>query len=359
MPGEQRVDLVFEGGGVKGIGLAGAYRKLDDDGWHAQRVAGTSAGAITAALVAAGYRGEELERLVLHDMEFPRFADGSGGLLGQTWELVRHGGLHKGEYFLGWIRERLEAKGVRRFGDLRTQEDAQDPTRGFRLQVIASDLSQRRLLVLPRDAGRLGLDPDELEIAAAVRMSMSIPLFFDPWLQPRPGSDAVHTIVDGGLLSNFPVWLFDAPAGQPPRWPTFGLLLVAPGQREPLVSGAQADDSADVSLSAPEYLSAIAHTMLEAHDRLYVEQAEYARTIPIPTLGVNTTQFDIDDDLKGGLYRSGYDAATAFLRTWNFAAYTQAFRQGAAPASRRQTVQELMGGPQPSASSAAPRDPPQ
>ncbi len=339
---DKRVDLVFEGGGVKGIGLAGAFRKLEDDGWQAQRVAGTSAGAITAALVAAGYGGQDLERLVLQDMQFSRFADGRGGLLGETWELLHRGGLHAGTYFLNWMRERLEAKGVTRFGDLRTDDDTQDPSRRYRLQVIASDLSERRMLVLPRDADRLGVEPDELSVAEAVRMSMSIPIFFDPWRQRHPGTQAVHTIVDGGLLSNFPVWLFDCPPDQPPQWPTFGMLLVAPAQRDQRVAVDEQDRSADVSLSPLGYVSAMAHTMLEAHDRLYVEQAEYARTIPIPTLGVNTTQFDIGAELKGRLYRSGHDAATAFLRTWDFAAYKQAFRQGASPPGRRDHLQDVM-----------------
>ena len=42
------VDLVFEGGGVKGIGLAGAWEALEAENYRPRRVAGTSAGAITA-----------------------------------------------------------------------------------------------------------------------------------------------------------------------------------------------------------------------------------------------------------------------------------------------------------------------
>ncbi len=69
--------------------------------------------------------------------------------------------------------------------------------------------------MLPRDAReQLGIDPDELEIATAVRMSMSIPMFFDPVVHRNPTNrDDEHVIVDGGLLSNFPIWLFDSPPG--------------------------------------------------------------------------------------------------------------------------------------------------
>jgi NTE family protein len=72
---ERRVDLVFEGGGVKGIALAGAFAELEAPGFRPQCVAGSSAGAITPALVAAGYSGSELERTVTQDMHFPSFED--------------------------------------------------------------------------------------------------------------------------------------------------------------------------------------------------------------------------------------------------------------------------------------------
>jgi predicted acylesterase/phospholipase RssA len=55
-----KADAVFEGGGVKGIALAGAIVVAESLGVQWQRVAGTSAGAITACLLAAGYTGEEL-----------------------------------------------------------------------------------------------------------------------------------------------------------------------------------------------------------------------------------------------------------------------------------------------------------
>ena len=345
---EKRVDLVFEGGGVKGIGLAGAFGYLDEQGFKPQRVAGTSAGAITAALVAAGYSGEELRSLVLEKMKFKSFEDGGQWLGAQAFEFAAHKGLHPGKYFEGWMRERLEEKGVTKFGQLRADGGNGSDGGGaaqYRLQVIASDITEQRMLVLPRDAQEhLGMDPDELEIAAAVRMSMSIPIFFDPvvYHDPRKAHEQ-RLIVDGGLLSNFPVWLFDIAAGQVPRWPTFGLLLVAPNQQAPLVPGDEPERTDEGKVSIKGFLLAIGHTMMEAHDRLYVEQANYARTIPIDTLGVQTTQFSIDDDpkLKRKLYDSGRNAAAEFLKTWDFDAYIKTFRQGDQP-TRRQRVTAAM-----------------
>ena len=65
------------------------------------------------------------------------------------------------------------------------------------------------MLVLPRDAQLLGYAPDELEVAYAVRMSMSIPIFFKPVRVENTQTNHEHVIVDGGMLSNFPVWVFD------------------------------------------------------------------------------------------------------------------------------------------------------
>jgi len=335
-----RADLVFEGGGVKGIALAGAYLELTDRGYQPECVAGTSAGAITAALVAVGYSGAELQDIVLNQMHFPDFEDHSLlddlGAAGQLAEFLKRQGIHSGKYFLNWMRQLLQAKGRTTFGDLRTPAGGEG-ARAYALQVIASDLTGRSMLVLPRDADQLGIDPDQLEIAEAVRMSMSIPVFFQPVVHHNPKTGAGHVIVDGGILSNYPIWLFDAPGDATPRFPTFGMMLVAPGQDapvlpEPAPGAVLPDVGADI-----EFLKLIVETMAEAHDRFYVDQANYARTIPIPTLGIRTTQFDISPAQTRALFDSGRNAAAKFLDSWDFEAYKARFRSGPPP-GRRESV---------------------
>ncbi len=327
---ELRADLVFEGGGVKGIALAGAFLELDRRGYRPQCVAGTSAGAITAALVAAGYTGAELEHIVLEEMHFPLFADRQRlallGPLGEGIEILSDRGLHSGRYFREWIGAKLSAKGIDTFGDLRDEQES-NPRRRYRLQVIASDLTDHSMLVLPQDSARLGIEPDALPVADAVRMSMSIPIFFDPIIHPD-GDRRKHLIVDGGLLSNYPIWLFDAPDGVTPRFPTLGMLLVAPHQQDPLLPGAAGRAAPAPAPSLIGYVKAIAETMMQAHDRLYVEQGSYARTIPIPTLGVRTTEFDIAAPRARELFQSGVDAASKFLSSWDFGAYLAKYRSG-------------------------------
>ncbi len=340
----QPVDLVCEGGGVKGIGLAGAYSLLEERGFQAKNVAGTSAGAITAALLAAGCGADDMRKIVF-ELDFRQFMDKGWEdripLAGYPTSLLKDQGLYEGDVFLEWIREQLADRSVKTFADLRTGDD--DPRWAYRLQVITSDVTARRLLVLPRDAATLGIDPDELEVALAVRASMSIPIFFEPLRIVNERENREHLLVDGALLSNFPVWLFDCDPGQEPEWPTFGLRLVEAEPTQTTVA-----DRLPAPERAPrgakglfELLTALAFTMMEAHDRYYVEQEHWARTIPIETLGVGVTQFDLSQERKQALYDSGRRAAETFLSTWDFQAYVSEFRKGRGH-SRREAIVAAM-----------------
>ncbi len=339
----KHVDLVFEGGGVKGIGLAGAVETLEQSGYKPQNVAGTSAGAISASLLAAGYSAEELKEIII-GLDYRQFQDKAWEdkvpLIERSLSILLDLGLYEGRRFHEWIRDLLAAKGVRTFGDLVHPDYAEDPKFRSRLQVVASDVTSHELLVLPRDAKKLGIEPDDLEVALAVRMSMSIPIFFEPVLHENPETGDTHIIVDGGMLSNFPVWLFDCEDGLP-DWPTFGMLLVEP---KPSVSVAarlpkpgRRKDHSHGPRAVVDYVKSLAQTMMEAHDRLYVEQSSYARTIPIPTLGVGTTEFDLAPERALALYDSGRAAAEKFLASWDFDTYIAEFRSGKSH-SRRETL---------------------
>ncbi len=339
------VDLVCEGGGVKGVGLAGAYSLLEERGYRAQNVAGTSAGAITAALIAAEYTANEI-RDVVFELDFRQFEDihwYEHLLAGKGLNLMREQGIYRGQVFYEWIKERLAAKNVHTFADLKTVFE--DTRFASRLQVVVSDVTARRLLVLPRDAGLLGLDPDELEVALAVRMSMSIPIFFEPVRVENAKTNHEHLLVDGGMLSNFPVWLFDCDDGQPPDWPTFGLLLVAPDSSKPITDPLpQPEHAPRGARGLTQLVSAMVHTMTEAHDRMYLEQATFARTIGIPTLGVRTTEFDLSRERKEALYESGREAAATFLESWDFDGYIREFREGKQHSRRDQVGTQMKEG---------------
>ncbi len=302
-----RADAVFEGGGVKGVGLVGAVVAVEERGYEWMNVAGTSAGAIVASLVAAGYGGRELRR-ILEGVDYRRFKDSFLEPVGPALTFLFTQGLYLGDYFERWLRRLLLAKGVRTFRDLVLPEFADDPRYRYRLRVVASDISRGRMLVLPQDAAEFGVDPDDLDVTLAVRMSMSIPFFY------RPVRYHGSVIVDGGLLSNFPVWLFDDPGR--PAWPTFGFTLVDPGAGRPH------------KISGPiSFLKATVSTMLEAHDERFIADEQWVRTIGIPTLGVGTTDFNLSKETGRRLFQSGYAAAQRFLDRWDFQKYIELYRE--------------------------------
>jgi len=321
-----KVHGVFEGGGVKGTGLVGAVEITEERGYVFDHVAGTSAGAIIAAFVAAGYTASEMKE-IMFELEYPRFKDegleDKVPLVGSLVSLLLTKGIYEGDYFEQWIRDLLEKKNVRTFGDLVMKEYEGYPSYRYKLQVVASDISRGKLLVLPWDIADYGLDPDKLEVARAVRMSMSIPFFYKPVvLKDKEGNPSY--IVDGGVLSNYPVWIFDPKGNTSPLWPTFGYKLVEPDEGKPhTIRG-------PISL-----LGALFSTMMEAHDAQYIKDANFRRTIPIKTLGIQTTDFDMTMDQKQALYESGKKAAENFFQRWNFESYQKQLQR---EEGRRQRV---------------------
>jgi NTE family protein len=341
---EARIDLVLEGGGVKGIALIGALSVLEERGFQTQNVAGASAGAIVAALHSAGYTSAELQEII-GELDYDRFKDRAWEdqipFAGSYLSILKDRGIYEGNEFLEFMSGLLEDKGVRTFADLIRDADEDEARYRYKVQVIVSDITDRRLLVLPKDAPKLGKEPDDFVVAEAVRMSMSIPIFFEPvkFLNQETGRE--HLLVDGGMLSNFPVWLFDS--SSEPEWPTFGLLLVEPEprtttltERMPPVEASPGGIEAVV-----DYIKSLVWTMLEAHDRLYLEKADFARTIAIDTVGVRTTEFDLTSEKALELYRSGRDAAERFLEAWSFEGYIAEFRRGREHSRRREVAEQM------------------
>ena len=323
---DKSADLVFQGGGVKGIGLVGAYSVLEERDYQPMNMAGASAGAIVAALVAAGYSAEELRGLMM-DIPFDKFTDEAWEdriwLLARPLSMLKDKGVYEGKYFHDWIKEKLSQKMGKEevtFGDLRRDNPPEgvDPVFHHKLQVIVSDVTERRMVVLPRDYKHLGwAHPDLVPVALAVRMSMSIPLFFEPVPHVNQYTSREHTIVDGGMLSNFPVWLFDAPQGQEAKRPTFGLKLVRKDTQAELVRRDFDLKSEFLTmLKRSETLGffwSLVETMMEAHDRFYIDKESFDKTIDIDTKGVGTTEFELSNERKVELYDSGRAAAHEFL----------------------------------------------
>jgi NTE family protein len=335
------VDLVCEGGGVKGIALVGGLSVLEERGFQPQNLAGTSAGAIVSTLFAAGYTPAELYTL-LKAQKFTDFQDPTWltniPLVGSVLSVIFEKGIYKGDAFLNWMRHLLAAKGVHTFRDLVHPAYADQPRYRYRVQMIASDLLGRRMLILPRDASKLGIDPDDLEVALAVRMSMSLALYFKPVIWRNPKTNEYAFITDGGILSDFPIWLFDSDGI--PAWPTFGLRLAEDNPKATPDGWLPAGPFSRLNII--DYLKSLLGTLMEAHDRFYIETDSFVRTIMLPNLGVQTTDFTISPEKADALYNAGRQAAETFLQTWNFQSYIAQFRQNHPKPTRREQVAALI-----------------
>jgi len=328
---EKKADLVLEGGGVKGIALVGAISVLEAAGYRFQRVAGTSAGAIVGSLVASGVPVAQL-RTIMQETDFNQFKDASAvqrftGPIGAGIDLLFKQGLYKGDYFHEFLAGHLKEAGVTTFDDLRVDADAGASLpvdAQHRLVVMASDLRRQELVRLPWDLQRCyQVEPGDLTVASAVRASMAIPFFFRPFYMRRGGGKGRanrHTLVDGGMLSNFPIDVFDRKDGGAPRWPTFGLKLSAK------VEDKTPEGSEDIKGSLGQ-VKAMIGTMTGFYDALHVGTPEVVdRTIFIDNLGVKSVQFDLDRPTQDALFESGRAAATKFLETWDFDAYVAKYR---------------------------------
>ncbi len=195
-------NLVFEGGGVKGIAYAGAIAVLEEKGIlpDIRRVAGTSAGAITAALLALGASSQSVQEIV-GGTDFREFMDNSWGVLRDIFRLVKKYGWYKGDKFAEWMKQQIFAltggQADMTFGQLAGLAADDDETPYRELWMVASNLSMQSPQVFSAET-----TPD-VPIWRAVRMSMSIPLFF------ASVDYEARVMVDGGVTWNYPVDLFD------------------------------------------------------------------------------------------------------------------------------------------------------
>jgi NTE family protein len=373
------VDVVIEGGGVKGIATLGALYALEFMGFRFRKIAGTSSGALIAAFLAAAGRSaadQKVESLidVLANIDFLAFADGGADaqaavrLLNTSsvkgnfreWlkkssvaltalrnfnEIVAQLGLNPGGRLLGFLCNGLaELNGGKPLtvGSLQ-KKWAFDPVRidGKPLeqdfQVVATDVSHRQKVTFPRDLHEFFHTPEEILIGDIVRASTSIPLFFSPvrlrdfstHQRNRKAPDHIM-FLDGGIVSNFPMSIFDLPSAtnsherRRPLCPTFGLLidelLDVHTEVEPI------DNPAKFGLAM--FLTATEHG-----DKSYIKSSPHnaARIVHISNTvagsrKVTVLNFGMSDLDKIHLFENGVNAVIDKLSTWNFREYINLYR---------------------------------
>ena len=287
---------MFSGGGLKGFALVGAYQVLEEKGFRFQRLAGTSAGAILASFIAAGYSGKEIEEM-LNDQDFNELLDPrktSIPLPLMKWlHLYFRLGLYQGKALENWFLEKLAIKGVYSFSDLPPGT----------LKLVASDLTNGRMIVLPDDLERYGISAETFPIARALRMSCGIPFFFEPVKLKASSGETI--VVDGGVLSNFPMWLFEDTDGKKER-PVLGLKL---SRRQEEMPGHKINNGLNL-------FEALFSTMKNAHDEKYISRKHEENIIFIPVDDYSATQFDLNEETKEALMEKGRSRTIQFLKTW-------------------------------------------
>lgn len=313
-------DGVFEGGGIKAIAFAGALKVIEDKGFIWRNVAGTSAGSMVASLISVGYTANEIKNL-MEKAEYKDFIDSSKiklPIIKPAVNLMVKKGLYNGDYISDWIEEllyekmkyKLKEKRRVKFKDLIIPGEKDilinNPKykRKYKLHIIAADITREKMLILPEDIADYGMDPDELDVSLAVRMSISIPIFFQPVVIKHNFSKEKYFIVDGGLLSNYPVWLFDV-EGEP-EWPTIGFKLIDIDEK----------CKRNKITNIFNLTHALIETMLKSEIDMDVIRINNLRTIEIDTLGVKTTDFKISKERMMELYNSGEKCARKFIKSW-------------------------------------------
>ena len=329
-------NLVMEGGGIRGIAYGGALLELEQRGIlrGLTRVGGTSAGAIQAALLAVGYSAQEIIDVV-NATPIQRLNDGRFIFFGGTHRLVKEYGWYRGDEFATYLSELVARKTQQpdlTLGELHALVEQQLIRGGpgtFRdLYTTGTNLTTQRVQVFSHET------TPTMRVADAVRISMSIPLYFRAVLldaenkvitgTPAPGQP-VQVLVDGGLLANYPIDLFDKPRylptcmARPPdahgnvfNPETLGLRLDRAEQiaRDTLAAGRRQLAPYDIT-DFNTYMAALYTVALENLNPL--QPTDRGRSISIDFLNFSPKIKRISDAQKQQLMESGHKGVQAFL----------------------------------------------
>ena len=323
-------NLIFEGGGVKGIAYVGAIQELENQQImkNIKRVGGTSAGAINAVLLALGYTLKETQKIMM-ELNFNNFMDDSWGFVRDSNRLISEFGWYRGDFFRTWIGDLIGQKTGNEFS---TFNDLSN--KGFLdLYLVGTNLSTGYSEVFSTE------HTPRMRVVDAVRISMSIPLFFASVRDFRN-----DVFVDGGLFNNYPIKLFDrekyidvtdlAKHARKTNYyevenkskpktsssyvynkETIGFRLDSRQEIAVFRDGAEPPHVKIVDFF--DYIGALFKAILNVQENQHLHSDDWCRTIYIDTVGVGTTEFDLDDQKKKKLVTEGKKATQSYFDWYN------------------------------------------
>jgi NTE family protein len=324
-------NLVFEGGGVKGLAYAGALEVLDDRGVLKDivRVGGSSAGGITAGMLAIGMTPREIGQM-LDETDFKRFMDDDWGTVRDIERLLKEYGWHRGEAFKKWFRKALKFKGIRddvTFAELHARPASRD------LYMTGTNINYMYTRIFSHEH-----TPD-MPIVDALRVTMSFPFFFKSvGAKDDLGGELALPMpcifIDGGLLRNYPINLFDNKkyiqpaemkaaiedldyitldehkAGYVYNCQTLGLRIDSAKELAAYEGGFSVDQNVEGFLA---YCFALVNTMLEASNRAHLKKNDWHRTIFLENPNVNAMEFTLSREKKDKLLENGRAGAHKYF----------------------------------------------
>ncbi len=309
-------NLIFEGGGVKGIAYAGAIKQLDQKNMleSLSRVGGTSAGAITAALLALGAGWKDI-RDVVGGTDFRKFMDDSWGMIRDVNRLITDYGWYKGDAFAKWIKKHIYALSGKRnlsFAELQTLVRLK-PTQYRSLYIVGTNLSKQIPEIYSAE------HTPRMEIWHAVRISMSIPFFFAAIKKDN------DILVDGGVTWNYPIDMFDDKQylSNPDNIrlftvPSYPTVKSATHVYNKETLGFRVDTKDEMGANQntwrlpPQkienfghYAKALVGYMTDMANNSHLHENDWHRTVFIDAKGVRTTDFDLPTEKVEELVESG------------------------------------------------------
>ena len=325
-------NLVFRAGGVLGIAYVGAIKALEKHGLveGIDRVAGSSAGSITAVAVSCGYNSGELEQL-LKKTPFKNFLDGWIN----PFRFYQRYGVYKGDFLLKWLEKTITDSPIGKeygFQSGATFEDFHKANCKD-MYIMATDLNTKSIVEFSYRK------TPEVSVAEACRASMAIPGFFPAW-RFKKGYKNDHIFVDGGVLDLFPISLFDhkdfgVKEGEV-NWETLGFYLVnldepsEDDENKEVPKGGKSGQNHSKDCSSGKRYSIddglkfghpyqwvkdlFGTIMMQQQSAYKNDPLQQKRTININDHGISATNFHLTDADKRCLQVSGYNDTMEWLR---------------------------------------------